>query len=347
MVSVIVPVYNVEKYIRRCIESILNQTYTNFELILVDDGSSDNSGTICDEYANRDNRIIVIHKENGGVSTARNAGIDVARGKYIMFVDSDDFLAYNCLELLLAASRNFMVDLIIGGYNTINYKVLKNKTVFKENQLMDLHVRIEGFVDILTEAVINRRGQFYCTPWAKLYKTSIINDNKLRFIEGIKHSEDNIFNIDFYQFIDNVSLVKSCVYNYNCAVPGAATKKYHDDFGVFSIELLKRYANWFSGLGKDEWLKKYISLRESDVLKHYGDACNLFDAASKIEKNHNLFKKEFGNMIDYAYVDSMLGGNYIKYIINQKWLEFAVIWKLRNLKRNSKNMLKQIILKVW
>ena len=90
VLSIIVPVYNVEKYLARCIDSILAQTFTDFELILVDDGSTDNSGEICDEYAGKDPRIIVIHKENGGVSSARNHGLDIARGEYITFVDSDD-----------------------------------------------------------------------------------------------------------------------------------------------------------------------------------------------------------------------------------------------------------------
>ena len=98
MVSIIVPIYNVEQYISKCIESILAQTYRDFELILVDDGSPDNCGKICDEYAKQDSRVHVIHQENSGLSAARNAGIDDAKGEYIMFVDSDDFITDNMLE---------------------------------------------------------------------------------------------------------------------------------------------------------------------------------------------------------------------------------------------------------
>ncbi|OOL43593.1 glycosyl transferase family 2, partial [Enterococcus faecium] len=96
----IVPVYKVEKYLRKCVDSILAQTFTDFEVILVDDGSPDNSGKICDEYAEKDNRVRVIHKENGGLSSARNAGIDVARGKYLGFVDSDDYIDEDMYEIL-------------------------------------------------------------------------------------------------------------------------------------------------------------------------------------------------------------------------------------------------------
>ncbi|MBA1325633.1 glycosyltransferase [Enterococcus faecium] len=98
--SIIVPVYKVEKYLRKCVDSILAQTFTDFEVILVDDGSPDNSGKICDEYAEKDNRVRVIHKENGGLSSARNAGIDVARGKYLGFVDSDDYIDEDMYEIL-------------------------------------------------------------------------------------------------------------------------------------------------------------------------------------------------------------------------------------------------------
>ncbi|WP_227166600.1 glycosyltransferase, partial [Enterococcus faecium] len=99
-ISIIVPVYKVEKYLRKCVDSILAQTFTDFEVILVDDGSPDNSGKICDEYAEKDNRVRVIHKENGGLSSARNAGIDVARGKYLGFVDSDDYIDEDMYEIL-------------------------------------------------------------------------------------------------------------------------------------------------------------------------------------------------------------------------------------------------------
>ena len=101
LVSIVVPVYKIENVLHYCIDSILNQIYEDFELILVDDGSPDNSGKICDEYAKKENRIKVIHKENGGVSSARNCGIDAAKGKYICFVDSDDYVNKNYLEILI------------------------------------------------------------------------------------------------------------------------------------------------------------------------------------------------------------------------------------------------------
>lgn len=115
VISVIVPIYKVEQYLRQCVDSILNQTHRALEVILVDDGSPDGSGKICDEYAARDSRVRVIHKENGGLSDARNAGIDIARGDYIAFVDSDDWLEPDTYESMLAAMEKYQAKLVCAG----------------------------------------------------------------------------------------------------------------------------------------------------------------------------------------------------------------------------------------
>ena len=116
-ISIISPVYNVEDYLKDCVESILNQTYKNIELILIDDGSTDNSGKICDEYASKDNRVKIVHKKNGGLSSARNAGLDIATGDYIFFVDSDDFLYKNSvIEKIIKATNGGTKDLILLPY---------------------------------------------------------------------------------------------------------------------------------------------------------------------------------------------------------------------------------------
>jgi len=122
LLSVIVPVYNVEAYVARCVESILNQTYKNLEVILVDDGATDASGAICDTFAAQDPRVRVIHKENGGLSSARNAGLETATGEYITFVDSDDWIEGDALEKLLAATLEHQVELVVGGRYDVDGK---------------------------------------------------------------------------------------------------------------------------------------------------------------------------------------------------------------------------------
>ena len=119
-ISVIIPVYKVEQYLPECLDSIINQTYKNLEIICIDDGSPDNSGKILDEYASKDNRIRVIHKENGGISSARNAGLDIATGDWISFVDSDDWLDINTYEKLLSSADEANTDIVMFGNCSVN-----------------------------------------------------------------------------------------------------------------------------------------------------------------------------------------------------------------------------------
>lgn len=195
MISVIVPIFNAEKYLHRCIKRILAQDYTDYELLLIDDGSTDNSGTICDEYAIKDNRIRVFHKENGGVSSARNWGLDNAIGEYIMFVDSDDYMLPGMLEVMYSTLESKKADLVIcgttetgGGYwrpiADVNYSI---------NQLK------ESFVSLLHTELLS-------PPWNKIYKKEIIRSN--RFCEDISFGEDLLFNIQYLEKCENISFIK-------------------------------------------------------------------------------------------------------------------------------------------
>ena len=195
MISVIVPIFNAEKYLHRCIKRILAQDYTDYELLLIDDGSIDNSATICDEFAKYDNRIRVFHKENGGVSSARNWGLDKAIGEYIMFVDSDDYMLPGMLEVMVSTLKAKSADLVVcgttetgGGYwrpiADVDYSI---------NQLK------ENFVSLLHTELLS-------PPWNKIYKKEIIGSN--RFCEDISFGEDLLFNIQYLEKCENISLIK-------------------------------------------------------------------------------------------------------------------------------------------
>lgn len=222
MVSVIVPIYKVENVLHYCIDSILNQTYKDFELILVDDGSPDNSGKICDKYAKKDIRIKVIHKENGGVSSARNCGIDAAKGKYICFVDSDDYIASDYLEELISVKQNYpQCDNIWCYFQTVksydtkveSLKVNEKISTYTVKDIMTLH---EKWLD--------------AGPYCKLYTRNIIVKNSICFSEELSLGEDLIFN---YEYLDctkgDIAVINICTYFYYVANSNSLANKYYDN----------------------------------------------------------------------------------------------------------------------
>ena len=203
-ISVIVPVYNVEKYLPRCIESILAQTFTDFELLLIDDGSIDNSGKICDEFAMKDSRIKVFHKKNGGVSSARNVGLDNAKGDWITFSDSDDELFNNALKTYADIIQKYPnVDIICCGHS------IYNRSGSTKNRICDKLLLIEDKEQILLECEI---GSSYGFLWNKCFRTTIVK--MCRFDENLSWCEDHIFTYEVVRFSRCVCFSPSIVYKY-------------------------------------------------------------------------------------------------------------------------------------
>lgn len=214
LVSIIVPVYNAEKYLNRCIDSILSQTMTDFELLLIDDGSKDNSGRICDEYAEKDARVRVFHKPNGGVSSARNLGLDNAKGKWITFVDADDRCSCNYLEHLLSKVDDD-TDLII------SYAVICDSTGEKAEVYPEYKVNATNFERLFVDSDMH----WHTSPWAKLYRASIIYENSLRFNEMMHIGEDADFLFSFMLITDKIYVSSDTNYYYTCDVSGSLTKR--------------------------------------------------------------------------------------------------------------------------
>ena len=206
LISVIIPVYNVEEYLTMCLDSVINQTYRNLEIILVDDGSTDKSGTICDEYALKDERVVVIHQKNGGLSAARNSGLDMANGDYIGFVDSDDYIDLDMYDLLLnfAIENNLDVSMC-GSYNVFpDNKVKKRITFFNP-------VVTESKEQIINEIFINKRGGLSVSVCTKLYKRDVIISK--RFTVG-KLSEDVFFIFEWLANTKRFGRIADCKYYY-------------------------------------------------------------------------------------------------------------------------------------
>ena len=202
-ISVIVPVYNIEKYLVRCIESIRLQTYKNIEIILVDDGSTDNSGKICDEYKQKDERIVVVHKQNGGLSSARNAGLEKAQGDYIGFVDSDDYISEKMYELLI----NEIVDCENAIANIMYVRAFDNGEI-KSSRVPHTENETITAEKYLEELLLHVGDVSVCT---KLFPKSLIQN--IRFPEGVDN-EDLLFAINLIQVIKEVRFVGEVGYYY-------------------------------------------------------------------------------------------------------------------------------------
>ena len=200
MVSVIVPVYKVEDYIRECIDSILAQTYPYFELILVDDGSPDNCGRICDDYAEEDDRIKVVHKKNGGLTSARNAGLEVAKGEWIMHVDGDDWIEPDMIESLIEAAQITGADMVFGDFMKYGPSAGYNK--------------LPTWSSDKKKSMTNYIAYVMTTIWGSIVKRSLYADHSLKSPDGISYCEDFHLIVRLCHFANKIVNVHRPFYNY-------------------------------------------------------------------------------------------------------------------------------------
>ena len=207
LVSIIVPVYNAEKYLPRCIDSILRQEYRNFELILVNDGSKDSSPEICDQYAAEDDRIIVIHKENSGVSDSRNLALDRARGKYIQFLDSDDWITPDATKLFVRSAETNQCDLVIADFYRVVGERVSHKGDIEDEGVMNR----EQYAAHMME---NPADFYYGVIWNKLFRRDIIEQHHLRMDTELSWCEDFLFNLDYISHANTFIALQAPVYYY-------------------------------------------------------------------------------------------------------------------------------------
>lgn len=207
LVSIIVPVYNAQDYLSRCLDSIIAQEYTDFELIIVDDGSTDGSGSICDDYARRDPRVAVIHKENSGVSDSRNTALQRARGTYIQFLDSDDWMTPDATKLLVRSARHSGSDLVIADFYRVVGDSLSHKGDIEREGLLTR----EEFANEMME---NPADFYYGVLWNKLYKNEIIKEHQLRMDPDISWCEDFLFNLEYLRHCRSVYALHAPIYYY-------------------------------------------------------------------------------------------------------------------------------------
>jgi glycosyltransferase involved in cell wall biosynthesis len=210
-IAIIVPIYNSEKYLEQCIESLLNQTYKNIEIILIDDGSTDKSSAICDYYAKVDNRIKVIHKKNEGVSIARNTGIENTNAEKIQFLDSDDFLEANATESLLYALSDGLCDLAVGSYSLYyDNKVASIKSISPFEINSDT-ISVETYIGKLA---IHTTDIYFGSNWNKLYDAKIIKNNFVKFEFNENYAEDFVFNLNYLMHTKEIAITSNIINNY-------------------------------------------------------------------------------------------------------------------------------------
>ena len=275
MVSCIIPVYNTEKYLPRCIESVLAQTFVDWEMLLIDDGSTDASGSICDEYAAKDERIRVFHKENGGISSARNVGLNYAQGEWIFFVDSDDSLPKTSLESLL--SRSSDANIIAGGFFFVlgGDKIVET---LKEPKFIsrDLDRKIPT--------------AYMATVWGKLFKRKICP----MFDERVRFAEDTLFILSCVRETDRIKLVDDTVYTYNndafpdkYSMTADEYSSYLDIFGGVLNDCERIYGYTFSETR--QYLKKFFTARLLYGIFHINDFGLFKEEIKKLKKEDIVF----------------------------------------------------------
>jgi glycosyltransferase involved in cell wall biosynthesis len=286
-ISVIVPIYNTEKYLDRCIQSILAQTYTDFELLLVDDGSTDTSGAICDKYAEQDSRVRVFHKENGGVSSARNMGLDNAQGEWVTFVDADDWLENGYLEIFMKNTEELTCQSFHSYYE--GQKEAWDTTIYNTNG-------INNYI----EQLYNKRILGYC--WGILFKTQIIRDNNIKFYSDVKFREDEIFVLEYISYIKGITFINEYGYNYNRPDWSKYDKCY--DY-ITRFLLYQKYKLIFPT--PNEITDKYLLDLVGYIINQYNIKKRNYKALKEIQK---ITKKDINRMRQISMITKLIWRTY-------------------------------------
>ena len=249
-VSIIVPIYNAEKNLARCIESVLKQDYENFELILMNDGSKDGSGELCDEYAKKDDRIRVIHKENSGVSDTRNHAIGLAKGEYLQFIDSDDWITPDATGLMVRMAQESNCEMVIADF----YRVIGERLAHKGDIREDGLLTREEFALYMME---DPADFYYGVLWNKLYRRDIIEEFKLCMDENISWCEDFIFNMEYIRHVKNVYALHVPIYYY-VKTPGSLVSQGMSITKTIQMKrtVFKCYNEFYKDIFKEEDYEK-------------------------------------------------------------------------------------------
>ena len=307
-ISIIVPVYKAEKTIEKCVNSILAQTFTDFELILVDDGSPDICGSICDTLAQKDERIPVIHKENGGVSSARNAGLEIAKGKYLMFCDSDDYVSPEWCEWLCRAIESGNVHMAVCGVESFDYhgnkkfRGIGSQEYIAKVQFVEMASRINLF-----------------ELWNKIFLAETVRKNNLRFDERISRCEDALFVLMYLQLIDNDGCFcygSPALYHYNMGSDDSLSKKHVENYWEIEKTVLDQTLAVFKlfGVEKEEYIEFYsekAALALSGVITNLINSKEISFAKRYRKLKEIVISEEYEAGVCYGGMDKVTSGIFL------------------------------------
>lgn len=259
-VSIIIPIYNAEKYLHECLESIRVQSYNDFEVILVDDGSTDKSASICNAFVEIDKRFHYYHKTNGGVSSARNAGLEKASGDWIAFIDADDWVSPNYLQTILEYLP--MADITFFGEKTMSDNEEIGTTVLSDKYCTDRQL-IENTI---YELKCGKHGDVFGWTWDKLLRAEIIRNNNIRFPEDVSFREDEIFTLEYCRYIKSIRTISNVLYFYRVTPDGLTKKGLQKSDLLPSSILLEENLNYYiSPALKEHILKSITDYRAMDI----------------------------------------------------------------------------------
>lgn len=337
MVSIIVPIYNAEKSLKDCVKSILMQSYKDYEIILVDDGSTDNSLSICKQLAEMNEQITIVCQKNLGVSSARNNGLEEAKGEFVLFVDADDIIEENMLETIMTKSEN---DIVICGFKVVGSDLIKNDTATLQSL-----AKYEINRELLLRKIISTSSErIYGYVWRTLFKMEIIKENSLRFDSNIKISEDFFFLIKAVSCSNKFGIIPDELYNY-CINSKSATAKYmptiHTDMSYVNdwmqYNLCEEYPHLMEG---------FYGCKANTYLRYVQNLCrsgNPFTGLTERVQEANRVKDKFGykNVLKNVLKSNMEINlkTYISYWILYLGMErvYLFLFDLKQRKRRNEN----------
>jgi len=343
--SIVLPVYNVETYLARCIESIVHQSFTNYEMILVDDGSGDGSGAICDAYAKQDERIQVIHKANGGLSSARNAGMKKARGRYIFFVDSDDWIEPEALACLYGKIENNPCDVL--KFNFYNQPS-------GEETISSISTGIyekDEITNCVMHEAIKETGRINFSAWSHVYRTELLKREKIEFVsEREIGSEDYLFNFQVYLCANRMQVIAECLYDYDCR-EGSLSRRYRPALFEQYYQLQVRMEAYADKKGVKEffaedlkysyiWKNFYVVMRNELVRysdRGYRNCVRRIDEILRHEKLREMLKDySFGQESLIRKFQIVMMRHRMKWTISA-WMVYSLHKEVRRTKNERDN----------